>query len=136
MILANIFLLIFGLLGIRLFVKVLQVQKIILIPIILVLCIVGSYALGNSVFDVWTMIVTGIIGYFLQRHGFPPSPIILALILGPMMEANFRRSLSMSQGDLSIFLTRPITITLLLLALLTLLSPVIRVYWRRFFPRA
>lgn len=123
MLLANIFILIYGLLGIRLFIKVLTIPKVVLTPIILVLCVVGAYALGNNLFDVWVMLISGIIGYFMLRYGFPASPVILALILGPMMESNLRRSLVISQGDYSTFFTRPISATLLALAILTLLTP-------------
>lgn len=126
MIVANLLLLCFGLVGIRLFVKILAVPKVVLIPIIFVLCIVGSYALGNNLFDVWVMFIAGVVGYFMQRYGFPASPVILALILGPMMEENLRRSLVMSHGSLEIFFTRPITVSLLILALISLLTPFIR----------
>jgi putative tricarboxylic transport membrane protein len=125
MLLANILILILGLAGIRIFTKVLHIPKTILTPIILVLCVVGSYSLGNSYFDVIVMFVAGVIGYFLQRYDFPASPIILGLILGPMMESNLRRSLLMSQGELDIFYTRPITAVLLGLAIVTLFSPLL-----------
>jgi putative tricarboxylic transport membrane protein len=125
MLLANILILILGLAGIRIFTKVLHIPKTILTPIILVLCVVGSYSLGNSYFDVIVMFGAGVIGYFLQRYDFPASPIILGLILGPMMESNLRRSLLMSQGELDIFYTRPITAVLLGLAIVTLFSPLL-----------
>lgn len=125
MLLANVLLLIFGLFGIRLFTKILLIPKAILSPIILVLCVVGSYSLGNSYYDVIVMIVSGIVGYFMIRNGFPAPPLILGLILGPIMESNFRRSIVMSQGDLSIFYTRPITVVLLTVAVATLFSPLL-----------
>lgn len=126
MLLANLLIIVIGLLSIRLFTKVLAIPKYVITPVILVLCVVGSYALQNSFFDVWVMFVAGIIGYFMQRWGFPASPVILALILGPVAESNFRRSLVMSQGDFSIFLSRPITVVLLSLAVLTLFTPLFR----------
>ncbi|MGB9975777.1 tripartite tricarboxylate transporter permease [Thermovenabulum sp.] len=78
--------LITGLLGIRLFIKVLSVPKNILTPLIFILCIVGSYAMNNSFFDVGVMLVSGVIGYIFMKLDFPASPIVLALILGPMAE--------------------------------------------------
>lgn len=125
MLIANLLILFYGLLGIRLFTKILTIPKVILTPIILILCIVGSYAVGNNFFDVWIMLIAGIVGYFMNRYDFPTSPIILALILGPMLEANLRRSLVLSNGDLSILFTRPISLILILLAILTLVYPFI-----------
>jgi putative tricarboxylic transport membrane protein len=125
MLLANVLLLVLGLAGIRLFTKVLLIPKTILTPIILVLCVLGAYSLGNNYFDVLVMFIAGVAGYFLQRYGFPASPIILGLILGPMLESNLRRSLLMSQGDLDIFYTRPITAVLIGLAIATLFSPLV-----------
>lgn len=125
MLLANIFLLVIGLFGIKYFTKILLVPKSILSPLILVLCVVGSYALNNNYFDVIVMLIAGIIGYFMVKIEFPVSPVILGLILGPLMESNLRRSLLMSQGNLSIFYTRPITLVLLVLAIITLLTPII-----------
>lgn len=125
MLIANLLIIVCGLAGVRFFVKVLDVPKEYLTPIILVLCVIGSYALNNNFFDVWVMLGAGVIGYFMQRYGFPAAPVILALILGPMAESNLRRSLVISEGSYDIFLTRPIAAGLLALALITLLTPLI-----------
>lgn len=130
MLVANIIILIYGMLGIRLFTKILLVPKTHLTPIILTLCVIGSYSLSNSYFDVWVMFISGIIGYFMMRYGFPASPIILALILGPVMEANLRRSLIMSEGSISVFFTRPISMALISLAILTLLTPFVKKWYQ------
>lgn len=130
MLVANVLILVIGLPAIRIFVKVLSVPKIVVASIILILCVVGSYALGNNLFDVWVMLIAGIIGYFMNKHDYPASPVILALILGPMMESNFRRSLLIGEGDWTIFLTRPISAFLIGLAVLTLFTPLIQ---KRFF---
>lgn len=122
MLIALLIVLCYGLLGMRLFVKVLHVSPVILSPIILMLCVIGSYALGNNFYDVWVMFISGIVGFFLIRYGFPVSPIILALILGPLMEVNLRRTL-VSHGTIEVVFTRPISATLLILAIITLLSP-------------
>lgn len=133
MLIANVLILIFGLLLIRVFTKVLYIPKSILTPIILVLCVVGSYSLGNNYFDVIVMFAAGVIGYFLKKIDIPLSPIILGLILGPMMESNFRRALVMSSGDLSVFYTRPITVILLIIGVITLFSPV---FTKKFFKKS
>ncbi|GAA0321496.1 tripartite tricarboxylate transporter permease [Bacillus carboniphilus] len=125
MLVANILMLIFGLSGIRLFTKILKVPKNTLAVAILVLSVVGSYAISNNFFDVYTMLGAGIIGYFMKKFGFPASPIVLALILGPMAESEMRRALVMSEGSYSIFLTRPISLTFIILAILSLVVPII-----------
>lgn len=122
---ANLLILIFGLLGIRLFVKVIQIKPYILTPIIFVLCVIGSYALRNNLFDVGAMLMIALIGYFFTYLEIPIAPIVLALILGPMLESNLRRSLLMSEGSFSIFVTRPICVFFLVLAAISLCWPLI-----------
>lgn len=120
---ANALMLIFGLLLIRVFIKVIQIKSYILTPIIFVLCILGSYAIRNNIFDVGMMLIAAFIGYFMIYLEIPIAPIILALILGPMAESNLRRSLLMSGGSWAIFVTRPVCIFFLLLAVISLLWP-------------
>lgn len=110
----------------KVFARVLNISKKYLLPIILALCLVGSYAIQNSIFDVYVTIFFGILGYLLRKYGFQGSPIVLALILGPMAEYNFRLSLTASQGDYTIFLTRPICLGFLIVALLSVVLPI----WR------
>ncbi len=126
MMIANVAMLIVGLIGIRFFAKVITVRKGILLPIIFVLSIVGSYSMRNSLFDVWLALCFGVIGFFLQRYRFPVSPILLALILGPMAEANLRRALIISDGSMSAVLCRPITATFLALGVFFLITSIIR----------
>ncbi|GIO20256.1 C4-dicarboxylate ABC transporter permease [Oceanobacillus oncorhynchi subsp. incaldanensis] len=123
LLIANVFMMILGLIGIRYFAKVVDVPKYILSPIIFILCFVGAFAINNSLIDVFVMVGAGIIGYFLLKLKFSMSPIILGLILGPMIESNMRRSLIMSEGDISIFFTRPISAAFLLLTILALFLP-------------
>ncbi|GEK59084.1 C4-dicarboxylate ABC transporter permease [Marinococcus halophilus] len=132
MLLANLFILIIGFSGIRFFTKILKVPGHFLMPVILVLSVVGAYALNNNYFDVIVMFAAGIGGYFMKKFNFPVAPLILGLILGPLLESNLRRSIILAQGDMTIFLTRPITVVLLALAVLTLLSPLwnIRKKWK------
>ena len=118
--------LIFGLVSIRFIGRILQMPKAVLTPVILALCVVGTYALNNSMFDVGIMLVAGVVGWIMQKWDFPASPIVLALIMGPMAEANFRRALSLSGGSYDFLWTRPITIGLLIVALFTLFLPAFR----------
>lgn len=126
MLFCYLMLLILGLVSVRFIAKMINIPKSVLTPLILALCIVGTYALNNSMFDVGIMLVAGVIGYFMQKGGFPASPVVLALIMGPMAESNFRRAMSLSNGSFDFIYTRPITATLLLLAMLTLFGPMVR----------
>ena len=126
MIIANIAMFIVGLLGVRFFARVISLRKSMLLPIIFLLSIVGSYSMRNSVFDIWVAIFFGVVGYILQRYQFPVSPILLALILGPMAESNLRRSLIINDGSMLAVLTRPITATFLALGLLSIVTSVMR----------
>ncbi len=123
MIVANFAFLIVGLLGIRLFAKVITIQRYFLIPCILVLSLVGAYAINQSMFDIFLCLVFGVLGYLFQRYDFPLSPILLALILGPMCEQNLRRYVQIHDGFFSIF-TRPICLLFFAFALLSLFSAI------------
>lgn len=126
MISANIVFVILGLIFARFFAKVINIDRKFLVPLIFIACMVGSYAINNVLFDLVTCVVFGFIGYFMIRYDFPVAPMVLAQILGSMMESNFRRSLSMSQGDFLIFFTRPITVIILALAIFTTIVSVRR----------
>lgn len=120
MIFANVAFVAFGLLGARVFALVVNVDRRILAPIVCLLSLVGAYAIDNNPSDVMVTLAFGAIGWLMQRNGFPVSPLVLAVILGGMMESNFRRSLVMAQGHLGFALTRPIALVILALAALTL----------------
>jgi putative tricarboxylic transport membrane protein len=109
-----------GMAGIQLFARVIMVDRAILTPAIFVLSAVGAFAMRSNVFDVYTTLVFGVLGYVMMRYDYPLSPILLALILGPMAEANLRRALVISSGDPMILISRPIAVGLMLLALLSL----------------
>ena len=126
MMVANIALLIVGLIGIRFFARAITVRKSILLPTIFVLSLVGAYSMRNSMFDIWLALAFGVIGYFLQRYRFPVSPILLALILGPMAESNLRRALIIADNSMLEVVTKPITATLLTLGILTLVTSILR----------
>ena len=124
--LANCFLLLFGLTGVRIFTKVAECPKAIMIPLIIVLSAVGTYAIQNNVTDVYWMLLFGVVGYFMKIYGFQVGPIILGVILGPMMDSNYRRAMLGARGDpgdfLWNFISHPITFVLSLMLLGILIS--------------
>jgi putative tricarboxylic transport membrane protein len=87
------FMLVFGLVGIRLFAKIVEVPKAILLPIVVVLSVVGAYAINNNPTDVWWAVGFGILGYVLRVYGYQLGPVVLGVILGPIVESNFRRTM-------------------------------------------
>jgi putative tricarboxylic transport membrane protein len=115
MILCQIALLVIGLSGAKLFARLINIDRKILTPVIFLLCIMGSFSMRFSFFDVGLALIVGILAYFMEYGGFSVSPILLALILGPMAEQNMRRSLMLSHGDPMIFFTRPLSVIFLLL---------------------
>ncbi|MFV0447819.1 MAG: tripartite tricarboxylate transporter permease [Vibrio sp.] len=127
MLICYVALLFIGLATLKHLVKVLSMPKSYLVPIILSLCLVGTFAINNSVFDIGVMLVAGIIGYFIRLRDFPVSPIVLAMIMGPMAESNFRRALALHSGSLDFLYTRPITLTLLSIAAITVFFPLIKI---------
>ncbi|HXF82855.1 MAG TPA: tripartite tricarboxylate transporter permease [bacterium] len=118
-----------GLLGARLFARTLRLPKAVLLAGIALLCVVGAYAVNNSVFDVWVMVLFGGVGYLMQKAGFPVLPLIFGLILGPMFEENLRRTHIVSQGSLLVYLQRPLSLALLALAAATAAYPLL-LEWR------
>lgn len=126
--------LIMGLLGfslIKLFVKVVNVPIHVLLPIIVMMTFVGTYSYNNSINDVYLMVASGFIGYFLNKLGFSMSAIIIGIILGSMAEQNFVGSLIMSNGSFEIFYQRPICLFFLIVAFLSLFSPFIASLWQK-----
>ena len=112
----NLMLVVLNLPLIGIWVRLLQVPYIYLFPSILILCCVGTYALNSSTGDVLVMTVFGIVGYAFRKLDCEPAPLLLGLVLGPMLEENFRRAMVLSEGDWSVFVTRPISLGFLLLA--------------------
>ena len=123
---ANVVMLILGLFGARLWVKVTVIPKKILLPSILAISIVGSFAVQYSFFDVATCIGFGVAGWILKKYGFPGAPIVLGMVLGKLAETNFRRAVIM--GGYDVFFTRPVSLILLLLAVLSLGIPLYQTY--------
>jgi putative tricarboxylic transport membrane protein len=121
----NVMLLALNLPLVRLWVKVLEIPRELLTAGILVFATLGVYSLSGSVTEVMIMYVIGALGFFMRRFDFPVAPVILGVILGPLMEAQFRRTLLVSDGDFGAFLDRPFAVALLVLALLALVVPVV-----------
>ncbi|MFD2924894.1 tripartite tricarboxylate transporter permease [Halobacillus naozhouensis] len=129
--LANILMGIVGLLGAKFFIKASGISEKLLMPIIISLCVVGSFSINNNLFDVWVMIAFGLVGYLMRKTGFHPAPVILGMILGPIAENGFRQSILMAEGNLlTYYLTRPICLVLLGLIIISLLSPLF-LKWRQ-----
>jgi len=127
MYIGNIMLLVLNLPLIGVFVQLLKVPYTLLSPLIIMFVLLGAYALNNSVTDVLVTILFGLLGYVIKRYNLEPAPLVLAFVLGPMMETSFRQSLIMSPtGSALIFLTRPLSAPLLVLAVLVLFLPLVR----------
>jgi putative tricarboxylic transport membrane protein len=117
---ANILLLILSTLFIPLFVRAVRVPYSILMPLIVVFCVTGAYSLKNNLWDVGTMLVFGVVGYFMKKLGYSPAALVLALVLGPLAERALRQSLIISDAGIGILFMRPISGVLTVLALLAI----------------
>ncbi|SDH68669.1 putative tricarboxylic transport membrane protein [Alteribacillus persepolensis] len=116
---------------IKLFSYTVKIPYSVLGPYIVVLCVIGTFAVRNSMFDVMIMLIFGLLGFGLEKIRFPIATIILGVVLGGMVEEQFRRSLVAANGDISIFFTRPISAVLLALALLALVFPIVKKAFNR-----
>src|SRR6187549_97336 len=125
MYIGNVMLLVLNLPMIGMWVQLLKLPYNILFPLIILFTIIGVYCSSNNVFDVYVMIAFGIIGYFMRKLGYEPAPLVLAFVLGPMLENNLRKSLILSQGDLMTFVERPISAVCLAFAVVLLIGPLL-----------
>jgi putative tricarboxylic transport membrane protein len=107
---------------VRTIVKILNLKNTILMPIVFILCAIGSFAISARVFDILVMLIFGIIGYAIRKLEFADAPLILGLILGEMLDENLRRSLMLTSGAITPLLTRPICIILIILIALTIVA--------------
>jgi putative tricarboxylic transport membrane protein len=126
MYIGNILLLIMSIPLVGLFVKILRVRPAILAPITVLITLIGVYTVNNSVFDIVLVIVFGVLGYLMKKLGFDPGPLVLAFVLGTLLEDSLRRSLLIFDGDPTSFFTRPISGTLLVIFLLVVVVPPVR----------
>ncbi|MBR0597591.1 tripartite tricarboxylate transporter permease [Sinanaerobacter chloroacetimidivorans] len=127
LLLANVAMLIFQFVGIRLFVKIMKVPRHLLTPLVLVLCTIGAYGASSNLFDVKVMLLFGVIGYFATKLGYGVAPIVLGFILGSMAELQLRRGAEMYSG-ISVLVERPISLILLIASVLLLAVPI----WRKY----
>jgi putative tricarboxylic transport membrane protein len=125
MYIGNFMLLVFNLPLVGVFASIIRAPLYLLMPIVLLLCLVGVYSVNNSILDIWLMTGFGLLGYLLRRLKYDLAPLVLALILGPMMERSFREAMMISRGDLSVFVSRPISGTILLVGAIVLAAPLL-----------
>ena len=123
--LINIFMFIQGSACIRLFAQVSKIPQSIMTPCIVVMCMMGAFAINNNIFECFVMIAFGLIGFFMKGFGFPVTPLCIALVLGKLFETNLRRSLILSSGNPFVFVTRPISCAILILAVFMLFFPIL-----------
>ncbi len=118
LIVSNIVMLVSEFWCMRLFVRILSVPRNLLLPIVGCMCVIGAYGTNNRVFDIWTMLIFGVLGYVMKRVKLPQAPIILGFILCPILETNLRRGLQKSGGSFGPFLTEPISCAFIVITLL------------------
>ena len=124
----NLMLLVINLPLIGLWISMLKIPYRLLFPAIVLFCCIGTYGISNSLFNVWLMFGCAALGYFFIKVGVEPAPLLLGLVLGPQLEENFRRAMLLSEGDFSVFISRPISaciVVLVVILLLALLSPAV-----------
>jgi putative tricarboxylic transport membrane protein len=122
MYIGNVMLLILNLPLINIWVKLTKIPFALLFPIIILICFIGVYSVNSSMFDVWLMVIFGIVGYIMKKCEYEPAPLVLAYVLGPMLEQALRQSLIMSNGSFTIFIFRPISAVSLFIALVLLVT--------------
>lgn len=119
----NLLLLVLNLPMAPVFAQVLRIPYSYLYPIILVLSLVGAYAVGNNLFAVWVVFFAGVLGYVMKRYGFPAAPLVLGLVLGPMLERSLVQTAAMGHGDLSIVMQRPLSAIFMVIAIVAFVGP-------------
>jgi putative tricarboxylic transport membrane protein len=125
MYLGNIAGLIVVLTCVPLFAAILRVPFSVIAPIIMVVCAIGAYTVHNSIFDVWMMVVFGILGYLFKKLKYPLAPLVLAIVLGDNAESSFRQAMLMSQGEVSVFFSNALVGTMTGMALFLLARPLL-----------
>ncbi|SNS04468.1 putative tricarboxylic transport membrane protein [Anaerovirgula multivorans] len=130
MILGSIAMLLIEFYGLRGFVALLKIPKYYLLPAIFVFCVIGAFGINNRIFDVWTVLLFGTMGYFFNKMEIPASPFILGFIIGPMAEINLRRGLMFSQGSFMPFITSPVAVFFLVGAVISLTFSIVSQYKR------
>ena len=127
----NVLLLILNLPLVGIFVSVLRLPQYVLSTIVLLLCLVGAYSLNNSPLDLWVLVIMGLVGYGLRKLAIDPAPLIIAVVLGPIMEKTLRQTLFMAHGEWQLLVYRPLSLTLLLIGAIVLIAPAVAGALRR-----
>jgi putative tricarboxylic transport membrane protein len=123
---ANVFAMLINLAFVPVFIAMLKLPFTILAPVIFVLCITGGYAPEQSMHDVWLILLFGVMGYLLRKLNYPVAPMVLAIVLGPLAERSLRQSLLASQGDMMIFVERPLSAAFLVIGLALFVYPILQ----------
>lgn len=131
MYIGNVITVIAALLIIPFLMHLIRIPSSVMLPIITVICIIGAYSFQNNMFDVWVMLIAGVVAYFLNCMKYPIAPLLLSFVLTPMFEQAVRQSFTLSGGSLSIFVSSPITITLNALIVLFIVSPMFMKLFRK-----
>ena len=119
-----------GFLCIKVAKRILKVPRDVLMPVILLFCVVGAFAINNTPFDIGIMLIAGVVAYLLEANGFPITPLILGVVLGGMLEENLVSSLIKADGNVFAFFERPIAATLGAITIAIWLSPLLRRIWQ------
>ncbi|GKV64026.1 MULTISPECIES: tripartite tricarboxylate transporter permease [Sporosarcina] len=122
----NAILLLINIVAIPFFLMIVKLPYRFLIPVIISLCLIGTYSLNHSIIEIWILLIFGVIGFFMKLYGYSPAALVLALVLGPLAENTLRQSLIMSESGLGIFITRPVSLLFLVLIALIVFYPVFK----------
>jgi putative tricarboxylic transport membrane protein len=125
MYIGNVLLLFLNVPLIKIFVKIIEIPYVILSPIIVFICLTGAYTINNNSLDVLLVIIFGCVGYLMRKYDFEGAPLILAFVLGPLLEISVRQSLIMSKGSPMIFFNRPISLVLMVIVFFAIFSPIL-----------
>jgi putative tricarboxylic transport membrane protein len=131
MYIGNVMLLALNLPLIGMWVKILKIPHRTLFPLVLLFCLIGVYCAGANVFDIYVMVIFGVLGYVVQKLGYEPAPLVMAFVLGPLLEKNLRQALIMSGGTMKVFVSRPLSAAALLIALFMVVSAAVPALQRR-----
>jgi len=126
LIVINLFMFLQGTLFLKPFSKVAKIPQSLMAPCIIVMCILGAFAISNNIFEVFVVIAFGLIGYVFKKYDFPVTPMCIALVLGTLFETSLRRALLLAKGDVTVFFRRPISCTIIVLSVIMLLYPIVR----------
>jgi putative tricarboxylic transport membrane protein len=126
MFIGNVMLLMLNLPLIGLFARVTRMPYRYLVPVVVIACLIGAYGVNNNAADIFLMLGFGVFGYLAEKYGYSLAPLVLAFVLGPLMETSLRQSLILSQGDFSIFVERPISGVLLAVGFAFVLLPLLK----------